>query len=236
MQCTQHCNAHNAVHITLQCTQHCSAHNIIVHTTLQCTQCSAHNTTVHTLQCTQHYSAHNTPVHTTLQCTQHSSAHNAVHTMQCTQCSAHNTTVHTTLQCTQHYSAHNAVHNKLQCNSIKLPVSADTSHDPCPSFLRTILITTLNIFKRYKTVAGLLSRYSDLLRAGWCGDRIPVRASFFAPVQTDPVAHSSSYTMCIRSFPGVKWVGVDHSPHLSPRLKKELSRNSTTPINLRGLF
>jgi hypothetical protein len=34
-------------------------------------------------------------------------------------------------------------------------------------------------------------------------DRIPVRARFFAPVQTSPGAHTASFTMDTWSFPGV---------------------------------
>jgi hypothetical protein len=46
---------------------------------------------------------------------------------------------------------------------------------------------------------------------------------FSAPVQTCPRAHPASYTMGTGSFPGVKRPerGVDHPPHLAPRLKKE---------------
>jgi len=65
--------------------------------------------------------------------------------------------------------------------------------------------------------------YSDLLRAGRSGDRIPVGARFSEPVQTGPGAHPASYTMVTGSFPGVKRPGrgVDRPPHLAPRLKKE---------------
>ena len=59
---------------------------------------------------------------------------------------------------------------------------------------------------------GQLSRYSDSLRAGRSGDRIPVGARFSAPVQTGPGAHPASYTMGTGSLPGVKRPGrgADH--------------------------
>jgi len=40
------------------------------------------------------------------------------------------------------------------------------------------------------------------------------------------------------SFPGLKRpeLGVDHPPHLVPRLKKEYNYTSTLPVGLRGLF
>ena len=58
------------------------------------------------------------------------------------------------------------------------------------------------------------SRYSDSLRAGRSGDRIPVGARFSAPVQTCPGAHPASCTLRTGSFPGVKRPGrgADHPP------------------------
>jgi hypothetical protein len=50
--------------------------------------------------------------------------------------------------------------------------------------------------------AGWLSWYSDCLRAGRSGDRIPVGARFSALVQTGPEAHPASCTMGTGSFPG----------------------------------
>jgi len=64
------------------------------------------------------------------------------------------------------------------------------------------------------------------------------RTRFSAPVQNGPGAHPASCIMGTGSFPGVKWPGhgVDHPPHLVPRLKKEYSYTSTPPLDLRGLF
>jgi hypothetical protein len=81
-------------------------------------------------------------------------------------------------------------------------------------------------------------RYIDSLRAGRSGDRILVGARFSAPVQTGSEAHPASYIMDTGSFPGVKRAvrGVDHSPHLGPRLKRERSYTSNSPLGLRDLF
>jgi len=63
---------------------------------------------------------------------------------------------------------------------------------------------------------------SDSLRMGWSGDRIPVGARFFAPLQIGSEAHPASYTMGTGPFPEVKRPGhgVDHPSHLVPSLKK----------------
>jgi hypothetical protein len=69
---------------------------------------------------------------------------------------------------------------------------------------------------------GQRGQYSDSLRAGLSGDRIPVGARFSAPVQTGPGGHPASYTMGTESLPGVKWRrGVDHPPHLATSVKEE---------------
>ena len=70
----------------------------------------------------------------------------------------------------------------------------------------------------------ILDRYSDWLRSGRCGDRIPVGARFSAPVQTGPGAYPVSYTMGTGSFPGVKRPGrgVDHPPTSSAEVKERV--------------
>ena len=71
---------------------------------------------------------------------------------------------------------------------------------------------------------GLLSRYSDLLRAGQSGHRIAVEARFSAPVQTGLGAHLAYYTMGTGSFLGVKQPGrgVDNPPQSSAQVKERV--------------
>ena len=88
------------------------------------------------------------------------------------------------------------------------------------------------VFLRANMWARQLSRYSDWLRAGRSGDRIPVGASFSALVQTGPGAHPVSCTMGTGSFPVVKsGRGVTLTPHplLVPLVMKEQSQISTPP-------
>ena len=65
-------------------------------------------------------------------------------------------------------------------------------------------------------------------------------ARFSAPVRTVPGAHPASYTMGTGSFPVVRrpGSGVDHSPYLALRLKKEYGYTSTPlpPLLFHGLF
>jgi hypothetical protein len=57
----------------------------------------------------------------------------------------------------------------------------------------------------------------------------PVGARFPATVQTGPWTHPAFYIMGTGFFPGVKRPGrgVEHPPHLRPKLKEEKSYNST---------
>jgi len=68
------------------------------------------------------------------------------------------------------------------------------------------------------------NRDSDWLRAGRSGDRIPVEARFYAPVQTGSDVHPASCTMGSGSFPGVKRPGrgVDHPPPSSAEVKERV--------------
>jgi hypothetical protein len=73
-------------------------------------------------------------------------------------------------------------------------------------------------------VITLRSQYSDSLRAGRSGDRIPVGTRFSAPVQTGRGAHQALYTMGTVSFPGVKRPGrgVNHPPPSNTELKERV--------------
>jgi hypothetical protein len=66
----------------------------------------------------------------------------------------------------------------------------------------------------------------------------PGEGEIFPPAQTGPGAHPASCTMGSGSFPGIKRPrrGVDNTPYLTARLKKEYSCTFTLPPRLRGMF
>ena len=72
---------------------------------------------------------------------------------------------------------------------------------------------------------GLVSSVGITTRYGLDGPGIESRwgARFYVPLQTGSGVHPASYTMGTGSFLEVKRPGrgVDHPPHLAPRLKKE---------------
>jgi hypothetical protein len=55
---------------------------------------------------------------------------------------------------------------------------------------------------------GLLSRYSDWMRAGRFGDRIPVGAKFSVPLQTGPGSHPAFCKTGARSLFRIKATGA----------------------------
>ena len=73
------------------------------------------------------------------------------------------------------------------------------------------------------------SRYSDWLRAGRSGDRIPVEARFSAPVQTGSGSHPASCTLGTGSFPRVKsGRNMTMTPH--PLLVPWSRKSTATPL------
>ena len=88
------------------------------------------------------------------------------------------------------------------------------------------------------------SRYSDLLRPGRYGDRIPVGAIFSVTVQTGLGAHTASYTMGTGSFLGVRrpGSGVEHPPPSSSEVKERVdlylysSSGASWPVLVKCIF
>ena len=80
-----------------------------------------------------------------------------------------------------------------------------------------------NTLLHYNSVTFEAVGTATCYRLGGPGIESRFGARFSAPVQTGPEAHPASCTMNTGSFPGVKRQrrGVDHPPHLAPRLRKE---------------
>ena len=111
-------------------------------------------------------------------------------------------------------------------SSIRKNHSINRTKQRALNALPFIVINFLNVLVKYSSfkrsrdnVVGIVTRY------GLDGPGIESRwgRDFSAPVQTGSEAHPASYTMGTGPFPGVKQPGrgVNHPPHLSPRLKKE---------------
>jgi len=82
-------------------------------------------------------------------------------------------------------------------------------------------------------------RYSDWLRAGRSGDRIPVEARFSAPVQTGPGCPPSLLYNGYRVFPGVKerpGRDADPSPNSSTVGHERVELYRYSPYGPYGLY
>jgi len=79
----------------------------------------------------------------------------------------------------------------------------------------------VNFRKIFKRIS---SQYSDSLRAGRSGHRIPWRAIFSAPVKNGPVTHPASSKLGTGSFPELKRPGrgVDYPPPSSAEVKERV--------------
>jgi len=82
--------------------------------------------------------------------------------------------------------------------------------------------------EKWRSFSGTVGRDSSVGVAtgyGLDGPGIEFRwgRDFSSPVQSGPGVHPASCTVGTGSFPGVKRPGrgVDHPPHLAPKLKKE---------------
>ena len=99
---------------------------------------------------------------------------------------------------------HTYTHEVSHVSSISRPISFQRfvgplfSSQACPTDA-VLLLFSFEHLQYYK-------------RAGRSGDRIPVGATFSAPVQTGPGTQPASFTRGTVSFPGVKrrGLGVDH--------------------------
>jgi len=91
----------------------------------------------------------------------------------------------------------------------------------------TGIIHYFNLLKCIPTscCTGQIAQSVQRLATGWTvrGSNPEGEARFSAPVQTGPGAFPAFFTMVTESFPAVQrpGLGVDHPPHLVPRLKKE---------------
>jgi len=82
------------------------------------------------------------------------------------------------------------------------------------------------------------SRYSDLLRGARPGDRIPVGARSFAPVQTGSGSTQPLVQWETSFFPGYKAAGrgIYHAPKSIAEVRKEYSYTHNLPLGLCGPF
>ena len=76
----------------------------------------------------------------------------------------------------------------------QFPLHFPSRASPCAITFQLDSTKSCPLLRLNKTlILRKVSLYSDLLRAAWAGDRMPLEATFSAPVQTGPEAHLASY-------------------------------------------
>jgi hypothetical protein len=119
------------------------------------------------------------------------------------------------------YHSPNFLDTTRKCNRKKMK-ECDKPKSHTNSKLHTICISSNDVrqpvTKTFTTLHSstlhYMDRYSDWLRAGRSGDRIPVVARFPAPVQTGPGAQPASCKMVTGFFSGLKSArSVTLTPH-----------------------
>ena len=102
---------------------------------------------------------------------------------------------------------------------------------------RTVPVMAFELNSQGAGWSGYSGRYSDWLRAGRSGDRIPVGVRFSALVQTGPGVHPASCTMGTGSFPEVKsGRGVTLTPHPSAVGHERVELYLYSPYGPYGLY
>ena len=109
-----------------------------------------------------------------------------------------------------------------------------------PLFVRWSLYTSLSASNttRLPVTRGKLSRYSDSVGLDVRGLNPGGREAFRTRTDRPWGPSSLVYNEYQVSFSRIKWLGrgIDNSPHLARRLKKEKSYTSTPLLGLYGLF
>jgi len=107
-------------------------------------------------------------------------------------------------------------------HEIRYKYKLSDTRDSSEVYFKSQFLLRIVLTGQYTAIRGPGSSVgSDWLRGGPSGDRILV-GGVSAPVKTDTEVHPTSSTMGTGSFPREKRPrrGVDHPPHLAPRLKK----------------
>jgi hypothetical protein len=104
--------------------------------------------------------------------------------------------------------------------------------------IMTSYLTVICILLMIICGTGWLRRYSDFLRPGRSGDRIPVEVRFSALVLNGYDASPAFCTIGSRSFPGVNRPGrgVDHPPTLKKEYRHTSSTRMCLHVRLRGIL